>query len=95
MLHLVRGDILEFCVAMCNVDPYAVKKVEFSSKDLSITTEAFFDDGVYRVRILGEKTKDFPIGFSKYDITLTLIDDEKVTIRHNERIEVLEKRSEV
>ena len=53
MLHLLRGDILEFCVAMCNVDPYAVKKVEFSSKDLSITTEAFFDDGVYRVRILG------------------------------------------
>lgn len=95
MLHLVQGDIFEFCVAICNVDPYAIKRVDFSSKDLGLTTEAFFDDGVYRVRIPGEKTKNFPLGFARYDITITLIDNEQVTVKHNERVEVLGKKSEV
>ena len=95
MLTLVKGDVFEFCVAMCNVDPYAVKSVEFSSKDLGIRHEAMFDDGIYRIRIPGEKTKDFPVGFPRYDVTVTLIDDEKLTVVHDSRVEVLEKRSEV
>lgn len=95
MITVVKGDVFEFCVAMCNVDPYAVKKVEFSSRDLGIKHEAFFDDGIYRVRIHGEITRNFPVGFAKYDITVTLIDDEKVTVKSNERVEVLEKRNEV
>ncbi len=95
MLTLVKGDVFEFCVAMCNVDPYAVKGVEFSSKDLAVKHEVMFDDGIYRIRIPGSMTKDFPTGFAKYDITVTLIDDEKVTVVHNGRVEVLEKRSEV
>ena len=95
MLTVVKGDVFEFCVAMCNVDPYAVKKVEFSSRDLAVKHEAFFDDGIYRVRIHGEITKNFPVGFAKYDITVTLIDGEKVTVKANERVEILEKRNEV
>ena len=95
MLTVVKGDIFEFCVVMCNVDPYAVKKVEFSSRDLGLIHEAFYDDGVYRVRIHGEVTKNFPVGFAKYDVTVTLIDDERLTVKVNERVQVLEKRNEV
>jgi len=95
MLHLVQGDVLEFCIAMCNVDPFAVKQVHFISKDLGVEVEAYWDNGVYRVRVQGEITQKFPVGFARYDVVVTLIDDEKVTVKLNEKMEVLKRNSEV
>ena len=95
MLNLVRGDMLEFTIALPNADGYAIQKVEFASSDLAIRTDAFLDGKVYRVRIEGEKTKDFPVGFSHYDIIVTLIDNQQVTLKYQERIEVLARKSEV
>lgn len=95
MLNLVRGDMLEFTIALPNADNYAIQRVEFASSDLAIKVDAFLDGKVYRVRIEGEKTKNFPIGFSRYDIIVTLIDNQQVTLKYQERIEILDRKSEV
>ena len=91
MLRVIKGDIFEFAIAMCNVDRQAVSKVEFISNELGITQKAFIEGGVYRVRILGTQTKDFPLGFARYDIVATLTDGETATIQFNEWIEILER----
>ena len=87
--------MLEFTIALPNADNYAIQRVEFASSDLAIKADAFLDGKVYRVRIEGEKTKNFPIGFSRYDIIVTLIDNQQVTLKYQERIEILDRKSEV
>ena len=95
MLTLIQGDVFEFCIRLgYKIDPYAVKSVEFISKDLNFRQRAFLEDGAYRVRVEGRVTRRFPVGFSRYDVVLTLIDGETVTVK-SERLEVLKRQSEV
>lgn len=96
MLRVVKGDVFEFVIILCRIDPIVIEKVTFQSKDLGINQEAEQEEDIYRVRILGDITKDFSTGFAKFDIVVTLTDGETITVKHNDKVEVLEKvKSEV
>ena len=95
MLKIIQGDVFEFSVCFGNVPLFAIQKVEFASKDLGVFQSAELYKGRYSVRIEGERTKCFSPGFARYDLTLTLVDGQKLTVCRNERIEVLEKVNEV
>jgi len=94
MLKIVKGDVFEFVVCV-KIDPVIIERVVFESKDLNLEHTAELENGIYRVRILGEETKKFPKGFARFDITATFIDGEKLTLKRNDKVEVLEKSSEV
>lgn len=91
MLKVVQGDVLEFVIMLCRIDPIVIERVTFQCKDLGLEQVAEQEDDIYRIRILGEITKNFPIGFSRYDIAVTLTDGEQLTVKHNDKIEVLKK----
>ena len=95
MLQVVQGDVFEFGVDFCNLEPMLIERVVFTSKKLGIQETAVFENGEYRVRIEGERTRLFPAGFIGYDLTVVLIDGERLTVRNNEKIEVLRKSNEV
>ncbi len=96
MLRVVKGDVFEFVIMLCRIDPIVIEKVIFQSKELGLELIAEQEDDIYRIRILGETTKNFPTGFVRYDIMVALIDGENLTVKHNDKIEVLEKaKSEV
>lgn len=96
MLRVVKGDVFEFVIILCRIDPIVIETVTFQSKDLGINQEAEQEEDIYRVRILGDITKDFKAGFAKFDIVVTLTDGETITVKHNDKVEVLEKvKSEV
>ena len=88
MLHVVQGDVFEFSITLCNVDFGLIEKVEFVSKRLAIAERAVLEDSTYQVRIPGEKTKTFPLGFAKYNVIVTFIDGEELTVRCD-KVEVL------
>lgn len=91
MLQVVKGDVFEFVIMLCRIDPIVIEKVIFQSKDLGLELQAEQEEDIYRIRILGERTKEFKIGFAKYDIVVVLIDGERITVKHNDKIEVLNK----
>ena len=96
MLRVVKGDVFEFVILLCRIDPSVIEKVIFQSKDLGLELVAEQEEDIYRIRILGEITKNFKAGFARYDIVVALIDGENLTVKHKEKIEVLEKaKSEV
>ena len=88
MLHVVRGDVFEFSILLCSIDLDLIEKIEFISKRLNICERAERDGDSYRVKILGERTKEFPLGFSKYNVIVTLIDGGELTVRCD-KVEVL------
>lgn len=92
MLRTVQGDVLEIAITLCDIELELVKKVVFESKDLTIHQEAVEEDGVYRIRIEGEQTKDFNPGFAHYQIIITLADDQELTVKRS-KMEVLRKIS--
>lgn len=91
MLQVVKGDVFEFGLSFGNVDPELIEKVVFACKELEIEEEADREEDEFRIRIVGEVTKDFKTGFLKYDIIATLIDEQEVTLVHRQKIEVLER----
>ena len=91
MLKIIQGDVFEFGVCIGNVPLFVIARVEFASKDLGVFQVAELYKGRYSVRIEGERTKYFSPGFARYDLTLTLVDGQKLTVCRNEKIEVLEK----
>ncbi|MEG1882003.1 MAG: hypothetical protein RR207_05890 [Clostridia bacterium] len=95
MLQIIQGDIFELCIDICNIDPVAIEKVEFSSKDLGVQENVKLYKNRYTLRIAGEKTKSFKEGFVRYDLTITFIDKEVLTIKRNDKIEVLSKVNKV
>lgn len=88
MLHVVQGDVFEFSITLCNVDFDLIEKVEFISKRLDVKERATLEDKTYQVRIPGERTKTFPLGFAKYNVIVTFIDGEELTVRYD-KVEVL------
>lgn len=95
MLQVVQGDVFEFGVDFCNLAPMFIDRVVFTSKKLGLQETAMFENGEYRVRIDGGRTRLFPAGFIGYDVTVILTDGERLTVRSNEKIEVLRKCNEV
>ena len=90
MLKVVKGDVFEFGLSFENVATELIEKVVFACKELGIEEEADREEDEFRIRILGEVTKDFKTGFLKYDIA-TLIDEQEVTLVHRQKLEVLER----
>lgn len=91
MLQIIQGDIFELCIDIKDIDHSLIEKAMFSSKSLGLNETLEYYDGRFTIRIEGEHTKVFPIGFSGYDLTLTLLGGESLTIKHGEKIEVLKK----
>ena len=91
MLRVVKGDVFEFIIMLCRIDPIVVEKVIFQSKDLGLELQAEQEEDIYRIRIQGDTTKDFKPGFARYDIVVAFVDGEKLTVKHNDKIEVLNK----
>lgn len=95
MLKLIKGDVFEISICPCDIPAMLIDRLVFSSKDLNIEEDAFIDNCTFHVRIVGERTKDFPIGFVHYDLTVFLVDGQRLTIKHNELIEIVGKMNEV
>ena len=95
MLQIIKGDVFEICVCLCEVPVVVVSRVVFTSKGLGIEEDAFIDNGHFHVRIPGERTKDLPTGIAKYDITVILTDGERMTVQRDTPIEVVNKTNEV
>lgn len=91
MLQIIQGDVFELCIDIDGIDHNLIEKITFSSKSLGLNEPLQYYDGRFTIRIEGERTKVFPIGFSGYDLTLTLLGGESLTIKHGEKIEVLKK----
>jgi hypothetical protein len=91
MLKVVKGDVFEFGLSFGNVATELIEKVVFACKELEIEEEADREEDEFRVRILGEVTRNFKTGFLKYDIIATLIDEQEVTLVHRQKLEVLER----
>ena len=79
MLHIRQGDLFEFTLTLLNIDFSLISKVEFISEKLNLQEIAELDGEIYRVRIEGARTRNFPLGFAKYFIVVTLIDGEELT----------------
>ena len=93
MLRIVKGDVFEFEIMLCRVDLNLIENVIFFSKDLGLELKAEQEEDTYRIRILGERTKAFKAGFARFDVVVVLIDGERLTVKHNEKIEVLKGAS--
>lgn len=94
MLKVVQGNIFEFVIVLYGIHPSLVNEVIFESEKLGIREIAEQEEDVYRIRISGERTKSFPLGFQPYNITVTLLDNEKLTVKRS-KVEVLKKVGEV
>lgn len=91
MLQIIQGDVFEICVDLCSIEPALIDKVVFASKDLGTERAAEKCNGNYRVRFEGRDTARFSSGFARYDLTVCFLDGESLTVRHDEKIEVLKK----
>lgn len=91
MLQIIQGDVFEICVDFCRIERTLIERVVFASKDLGAERDAEECNGNYRIRFEGGETTQFPSGFARYDLTVCFVDGECLTVRHDEKIEVLKK----
>lgn len=90
MLHFVKGDVFEFCLTLIGTEPELVTKVVLQSKSLGWEIEATREDDYYRIREIGEVTKLAKPGFHKYEIVITLVDGQELTVKRD-ALEVLSR----
>lgn len=94
MLKIIKGDNLEFCVTIKNVEPFLIEELEFYCKGLDIREIAEKDDDSYRFRVPRESTANYKHGFYRYELIATLMDGQVVTIERGNMLEVIKRLDE-
>ncbi len=92
MISIVKGDVFEFDVEVEDVDLTYIDKVTLHIPKLNIKEEATFINEVYKIRIEGNVTREFPVGFFNYSLIITFTDGEEYTALTDEKLEVVLRR---